>query len=375
MPFTIIQNDITKVTADAIVNTANPAPRYGRGTDEAVYSAAGREKLLAARAKIGRLKPGETAVTEGFDLPAKYIIHTVGPKWEGGNNWEEETLASCYRKSLQMANILRCESIAFPLISAGSYRFPKDKALEIALREIREFLKDNDMNVTLVVFDRSVYELSMEISGGVRRFLDQQTVIPNAGIYAARPEPSYYGAAKAPESPAKKREFLKGWKGRKSETVSAPKPPASYPMPNVALPKDSAPEAAEELYVDAAAAPDLDKMFSEIGDTFQERLLKLIDERGLTDPQVYKRANLDRKLFSKIRSNPQYHPSKKTALALAIALELDMNETVDLLARGELAMSPGSKFDLIIEYCIRCKIYDIFEINAILFDYNQPLLD
>ena len=160
-----------------------------------------------------------------------------------------------------------------------------------------------------------------------------------------------------------------------SETVSAPKPPASYPMPNVALPKDSAPEAAEELYVDAAAAPDLDKMFSEIGDTFQERLLKLIDERGLTDPQVYKRANLDRKLFSKIRSNPQYHPSKKTALALAIALELDMNETVDLLARGELAMSPGSKFDLIIEYCIRCKIYDIFEINAILFDYNQPLLD
>ncbi len=373
MPFTIIQNDITKVTADAIVNTANPEPRFGRGTDEAVYSAAGREKLLAARAKIGRLKPGETAVTEGFDLPVKYIIHTVGPKWQGGDRREEETLASCYRKSLQMASVLKCESVAFPLISAGSYRFPKDKALQIALREIREFLKDNDMDVTLVVFDRSIYALSMEIAGGVKQFLDERTPEPMIGTSAESPEYSYYGMAKAPESPRREREFRKGWGGRKSKDVSISGPPASYSMPDAA-PKEVVPEAAEEQYLDAAAAPTLEDLFCDIGDTFQQRLLKLIDERGMTDPQVYKRANLDRKLFSKIRSNPQYHPSKKTALALAIALELDMNETTDLLARGELAMSPVNKADLIIEYCIRNKIYDIFEINAILFDYNQPLL-
>ncbi|MBQ3390381.1 MAG: macro domain-containing protein [Firmicutes bacterium] len=334
MPFTIIQNDITKVAADAIVNTANPAPRYGRGTDEAIYSAAGREKLLAARGKIGRLKPGETAVTEAFDLPAKYIIHTVGPKWQGGDQWEEETLASCYRKSLQMAKILECESVAFPLISAGSYRFPKDRALQIALGEIREFLSDeeNDMDVTLVVYDRGIYELSMEIAGEVKEFLRERTT-----------------------------EVSELYEDRRKNLACE----MTYGAP---------------MMEDAALAPapgpggGLEDIFDDIGDTFQQRLLKLIDERGLTDPQVYKKANLDRKLFSKIRSNPNYHPSKKTALALAIALELDMTETADLLARGELAMSPGSKFDLIIEYCIRQKIYDIFEINAILFDYEQPLL-
>ena len=172
MPFRIIRNDITKVRADAIVNTANPEPAYGSGTDGAIYRAAGEEKLLAERRKIGRIKTGEAAVTPAFALPAKYIIHTVGPAWLDGNHGEFEELASCYRKSLLLARQLGCESIAFPLISTGVYGFPKDRALQIALEEIEEFLSANEMDVTLVVFDKSSFDLSSSLVAEVGQYID-----------------------------------------------------------------------------------------------------------------------------------------------------------------------------------------------------------
>ena len=349
MPFTIIRNDITKVRADAIVNTANRRPAFGRGTDQAIYSAAGREKLLAARKQIGEMKRGEAVVTEGFDLPAKYIIHTVGPRWEGGKQREFDTLASCYRKSLQLAKVLKCESIAFPLISAGTHGFPKDKALEVALREIRSFLQDNDMDVSLVVFDRGTFELSRDLAGEVDRFIDER--LGSRPKYSLRVGGSFY------KRPVK-------------EDASSNETPYPEEEERIEAAKESVP-VYDERPIGSAG---LDQIMKEIGETFQQRLLKLIDERGMTDTEVYKKANLDRKLFSKIRCNPAYRPKKKTVLALAIALELDMNETTDLLARAEHAFSPSNKFDLIIEYCIQTKIYDIFEINAILFDHELPLL-
>ncbi|MCR5323071.1 MAG: macro domain-containing protein [Lachnospiraceae bacterium] len=169
MPFQIIRNDITKVKADAIVNSANPQPEYGAGSDAAIYLAAGVDKLLAERKKIGKIAPGENAVTPAFALKAKYIIHTVGPAWNGGDKGEFDILHSCYKKSLERALELKCKSIAFPLIATGVYGFPKTEALQIAMQEIGSFLirDDVEMVVKLVVFDNKAFCLSRNLLGGL----------------------------------------------------------------------------------------------------------------------------------------------------------------------------------------------------------------
>ena len=540
MPFKIIRNDITKVHADAIVNTANPDPTYGAGTDSAIYRAAGEKKLLAERRRIGRLGVGEAAVTPAFNLKAKYIIHTVGPVWVDGEHREFELLASCYRKSLQIARRLHCRSIAFPLISTGTYGFPREKALNIALDQISSFLEEEEMDVTLVVFDRKTFELSSELRKDVSQYIDEHYVENRlrkeySGQYPGRRQggsdhileylrsrrradkssqelsadksPRELSADKAPQEMSADREqipvpamdtgevpdiFLEESPEEYSAIFPAPsgsgsdrelsfseepkgtypdrpepggtypdrpEPGSAYPEgsepgdaypdrpePGDAYPEESeetAPEAvhpqdaqadeseifysrksgSEDLYpgagnsdqspsgsprdsaehmarVDAYSRPagkrpskkpflkeerrvesgssvhrrSLQDVISHMGESFQECLLRMIDERGLTDAQVYKRANLDRKLFSKIRCNPNYSPSRRTVIALAIALELNMDEAVDLLRRAGMALSPGNKFDLIISYCIQNGIYDIYKVNALLFDYDLPLL-
>ena len=358
MPFQIIRSDIAKVKADAIVNSANPEPVAGRGSDLSVYMAAGFEKLLAARKKIGSISPGEAAVTDAFDLCAKYIIHTVGPLWIDGKHHETETLASCYRKCLNLAKHLKCTSIAFPLISTGVYGFPKDEALNIALREIRTFLSDEDMDVTLAVFDRQSYQLSKELNFSVREYISDHLVEEVHDMMCSMPYPS----AK-PSGAAGIRDQRR--KGAKNNFTSA-----LWKKPS------SSSHHAEKADLEEAAvfSENIDEILRTHAKTFQEQLLSLIDEKGLTDVQVYKKANIDRKLFSKIRSNRNYAPKKKTAVALAVALELDSEQTKDLLSRASLALSPSSPFDLIIEYCIRHQIYDVFSINSILFEYDQPLL-
>ncbi len=433
MPFQIIRNDITKVQADAIVNTANPLPAFGSGTDSAVYRAAGAEKLLKEREKIGIIHAGEAAVTPAFDLPAKYIIHTVGPEWRDGRHGETMTLASCYMKSMLLARQLQCRSIAFPLISAGINGFPKDQALNVALRTISAFLRDDDseMDVTLVVFNRDVFELSSGLVHSVQQFVDDNYVERQASAgYAGNASRPLSGAPRPAREEREKRErkLFSAFKARKKETAerpetsySAEKPRPSYPAekPDISYskgkPKPSHPAGEPDIsYAKGKPKPsafaenlddlaelyekpessafrpaaqtvlfeqecsditeDLPEIIDRVAESFQERLMRMIDERGYTDPEVYKRANLDRKLFSKIRSNPQYTPKKATAVALAIALRLNIDETIDLLGRAGLALSPSSKADLIVEYCIKNGIYDIFEINAILFDYDQPLL-
>ena len=437
MPFQIIRNDITKVRADAIVNTANPEPVYGGGTDAAIYRAAGEEKLLRERRKIGRINAGEVAVTPAFGLQAKYIIHTVGPVWIDGNHREYELLASCYRKSLLIARQLECKSIAFPLISTGVYGFPKDKALDIALDQISAFMENSEMDVTLVVFDRRAFDLSASLQEGVRQFINENYVAAredeeygegglaahvrnrrrrrdsDAGRSAGRPSRGLRDLLRETgerwrrkPGPDKEAGSRPSYSAQDSGFFAEEEYPEEYEMSfsgtwdleSSALPdsapqvgSDAVPQAGPESASQAGPGPaprkefriespsparqrSLQDVMAHVGESFRDRLLRLIDERGLTDAQVYKRANLDRKLFSKIRCNADYTPKRKTAISLAVALELNMDETTDLLRSAGIALSPGSRFDLIISYCIQNGIYDIYRINALLFDYDQPLL-
>ncbi len=348
MPFQIIRNDITKVKADIIVNTANPQPMIGSGTDSAIYNAAGAEELLAERKKIGKIKSGEAAVTPAFGLSAKYIIHTVGPAWEDGKHGECDILRSCYDKSLALAAELSAESIAFPLIATGVYGFPKDEALSIALSTISKFLLSHDMKVILVVFDRKAFELSGKLVGDIDEYIDEHSV---SQIRDAEYYDGYENIEYIRRRAAQRLEHMEQTDESDDETDDALPAPAAI---------------SEEL--------SLDQILDDAGETFQQRLFQLIDASGMDDVTVYKKANIDRKVFSRIRCKIDYKPKKKTAVAFAIALRLDLPTMEDLLSRAEIAFSPSNKFDLIITYCVNNGIYDIFEINAILFKYGQPIL-
>ena len=359
MPFQIIRNDITKVKADAIVNTANPKPCIGSGTDSAIYAAAGAEQLLAERKKIGDIAPGQAASTDAFGLQARCIIHTVGPVWIDGKHGERDILHSCYKRSLALAAELTCESIAFPLIASGVYGFPKDEALSIALSEIGKFLLTHEMKIVLVVLDRAALTLSENLVGNIEKYIDEHS--------ARELQKAEYSGSRAPE--LRRRRYRQLEDGDLLCPANAPGPAAAVSE-----------EAASEVALSSPGGlPDLtgkslDEVLGGAGKTFQQRLFELIDASGLDDVTVYKKANIDRKVFSRIRCKEDYRPRKKTAVAFAIALELDMPTTLDLLSRAEIAFSPSSKFDLIVTYFITNKIYDIFEINAALFSYGQPIL-
>lgn len=352
MPLNIIRNDITRVAADAIVNTANPYVAVGRGVDSAIYGAAGWEELLKERGKIGRMRPGHAAATPAFALDARYIIHTVGPAWQDGSHGELETLANCYRESLRIAGELHCESVAFPLISTGTYGFPKDKALQIAVSEISAFLFSHEMTVYLVVYDKEAFVISGKAFSDIQSFIDEADIVPP-------PVRDQKGSYK----PERRREERR-----------------SYDMDLCAANYASEPvyESLDEFDIIEESAflaeNDLQEILDQPGESFQEMLFRIIDRKGMTDPEVYHKANIDRKLFSKIRSFKKYTPSKKTVLALAVALELNLDETVDLLQHAGLALNPSNRFDLIVGYCIAHKIYNVHVINTYLFDYDEPLL-
>lgn len=362
MPFQIIRDDIARVRADAIVNTANPEPRYASGVDRAIYEAAGAEQLLAARREIGAIKPGETAATPAFALQAKYILHTVGPVWCGGNEGEQAVLAECYLNSLKTAAALGCESIAFPLIATGVYGFPKALALEIALEAIRVFLHSHEMDVTLVVFDRGSYELSGRLADGVRALIDEREIQRRLEREYRRASPRRMYSMRAEMSDDGVDEELCG-----SIRHSAPC------MQVTSTPTVEAPTAACAPTI--GAPPTLEQLLQQRTETFQECLFRLIDERGLKDSEVYTRANLDRKHFSKIRCNRDYKPKKKTAVALAMALELDLAQTRELLEKAGWALTPASKFDVVVMFFIQNREYDIpFGVNPVLFEHNLETL-
>ncbi len=338
MPFRIIRQSIVCVEADAIVNTANPNPVIGGGTDRAVYTAAGEEELLEARRKIGEINPGDAAATPAFRLPYKIIIHTVSPYWQDGNHREAELLASCYRTSMELAERNGCASVAFPLLAAGSNGFPKDLALKTALDTIQTWLMGHDLDVILTVFDRESFMLSSRVSSDVRSYIEEHQVRE---------------AVKAEYSGT-----VSGQRRRENRVFGMA----------LTLPKVQDVGVSDELSCfESIKLPPKEE-------TFQAVLLKKIDESGETDPAIYKRANIDRKLFAKIRKDENYKPSRKTAIALALALHLTLDDACDLLQRAGFALSESNYFDLIIRYCFEKGVYNISDVDAILFEYDQILL-
>ena len=327
MPLIIVRNDITKMSVDAIVNAAKESLLGGGGVDGCIHRAAGPELLQECRT-LGGCRTGEAKITGAYRLPCKYVIHTVGPVWNGGKYGERKQLVSCYRTSLALAKEHNCETVAFPLISSGIFGYPKDQALRVAVDTIGEFLLHNEMTVYLVIFDRAAYQIGNKLFADIAAYIDDHYVDAHTDS---------------------RRERMRRMGVVESRMLTA--------------------------YEDAPmAASGLDEALAHLDTGFSETLLKLIDRSGKKDAEVYKKANVDRKLFSKIRNNPDYKPSKPTAVAFAIALELSLPETRDLIARAGYALSPSSKFDVIIEYFIMQRDYDIFKINEALFAFDQSLL-
>lgn len=326
MPLTIIRQDITKVRCDAIVNAANNTLLGGGGVDGAIHRAAG-SRLLEECRTLGGCETGDAKITGGYNLPCKYIIHTVGPIWYGGKRGEEELLRSCYRNSLLLAKQHECESVAFPVISSGVYGYPMDKAFDAAVEEITAFLGENDMLVYMVVFDRNSSIVSKPLFDDISNYINNNT-------------------------PHKHNMFRE---------VMAPRMGKAAAKPMVECESCALPD-------------DLREAVDCVDESFSQMLLRKIDERCMTDAQCYRRANIDRKLFSKIRNNPNYHPTKQTAIAFAIALELSIEETGEMLMKAGYALSNSSKFDIIIEYFIKKHEYNIFTINDALFAFDQVLL-
>lgn len=320
MPFTIVRQDITRMQVDAIVNATNTELLMGGGVCGAIFNAAGASRMQAACDSISPIHTGGAAITPGFDLPAKYVIHAAGPvyhHWSGEEN--ERLLRSAYTESLKLACAYKCESIAFPLISSGIYGYPKDEALQVAISAIRDFLVNFELDVYLVIFDKTTFEVSETLLCAVESYIDDNYV----DLQHIR-----------------RRELLDV---ERKAMLSQP-------------------------------VPELEEMMDALSEPFHVALLHLIDAKGKTDPEVYKRANIDRKLFSKIRKGNGYTPGKRTILALAIALELTLEETDSLLKKAGYALSNSQKFDVIVAFFIVNRKYDIFEINQVLFEYNQPLL-
>lgn len=333
MPFEIVRNDITQMTVDAIVNTANPEPVIGAGVDSMIHEQAGPE-LLRARQKIGSIYVGSAAITPAFRLHAKYVIHTVGPVWNGGGHGEEQLLRSCYDNALKLAVEYGCQSVAFPLISTGNYGFPKDRALQVAISAFSSFLLEHEMQIYLVVFDCTAFKLSEKLFQNVASYIDEHYVgLRKAAVYAAPEDRSV---------------------SIRHQAVLHDMPPC----PSMSVPK----------------AASLEDMLKQTDAGFTETLLKLIDKSGKKDSEIYKKANISKQHFSKIRNNPNYKPSKATALAFAIALELDLVQTKDLIGRAGYALTNSSKQDLIVKFFIEQRNFNIVEINIALYEFDQGLL-
>ena len=375
MPFSIVRDDISRVHADVLVNAANVRLAPGGGVCGALFSAAGFDEMRAACEAIGGCATGDAVATPAFNLPARWCVHAVGPIWRGGRAHEEELLRRCYRSAFARAVELGARSVAFPLISAGIYGFPVERALAIAREEVAAFLRHHDeVALTLVVFERAVVQMGNALVEQVQEYIDDEYVDSSSfmrrDMGELQRELQWTEDASAPLSvemaePVALPECLQ----EDDASIAAPRPfvASSIRMPGAAMP--GAPSRAGAT-LDAEIA----QLVATLDAPFSTTLLALIDARGMTDAEVYHRANISRQLFSKIRGNESYRPSKQTVVALAIALELDMSATQDLLARAGFTLSKSSRFDVIVRFFIERGIYDLFQLNEVLFAYDLPLV-
>ncbi len=365
MPLEIIRNDITKMKVDVIVNSAHPGAGVGGGADAAIHQAAGPE-LLDARRKIGDIAAGDAFITPAFRLPAKYVVHTVGPVWNDGNHGERELLARCYENALRLAVENHCASIAFPLFLAGVFGCPAEIAIAAATQAIRAFLAEHEIHVFLVVFDRNAFRISRALFENVQDYLDRNYL------------EEFHDEESSLEEQTRRREALRlpclGDEVVEEVAVSFIMEPRQRAGKGSAAKMTAARGGAAKTAASKKNARSLPDLLDEVDDTFSEALLRLISLKGKTDPEIYKRANVDRKHFAKIRKNPNYQPGKKTALAFAVALELNLDETKDFIGRAGYALSHSNKADIIVEYFIEREEYDIFTINETLFAFGQPCL-
>ena len=393
MSLKIIRNDITKMNTEAIVNTANEKPTVGSGCDTAVYNAAGYDELLNYRKeKIGSVKEGDVFITPGFNLSAKYIIHAVSPRFAG----EEETeklVRSCYKKSLELAKENNIKSIAFPLIATGSYGFPKEAGLRVALDEINKFLLKDDMEVYIVVFDPESTTLSTKISAKLEEYIDENYVEEKTGeeyLHGYRIDTLYAGSSLRSETSGKpkggreklsKKDFSPIKIGRKSkdaspsfeeEEVCDESPIYVDSMMMLAEEDGEAEPFIDEYGLTPAATEALKKRLEHLSDTFSQYLMFLVEDKGLKAPEVYTGACVDKRTYSKIKKNIHYHPDKKTALCLCIGARLNIDQTKDLLAKAGYALSNSDMTDVIFQFFIENEIYSIVDLDIILEEHGLP---
>jgi len=354
VPFHIIRQDITKIECDAIINAADPTLLGRGGVDGSIHRAAGPE-LLRECIALGGCRTGEAKVTSGYLLPAKYVIHTVGPIWCGGDAGEEELLRSCYHSSFALAVSLGCETLAMPVISAGDFGYPGAAALRIAVESVRELLAEQDMTVYLTVFDRAMLDISHTYTRRVREYIDDNYVDSAALFRRARSAGAFSGSRPIKRRVEHRSEHIPTFPMEASCSVDASDLPAKL--------SESEPH-----------ENDIAELLRHIDDTFSVTLLKLIDKKGMTDVECYKKANVSKQTWYKIMNDKDYRPSKNTVLSFAIALSLSLTETEALLETVGLALSHSSKFDVVIEYFLREEVYDVFLINEMLFKFDLPTL-
>ncbi len=357
MPFRIIRNDITKVAADAIVNTANPEPVVGGGTDWAIHTAAGPE-LLEARKRIGAIGVGESAATPAFGLPAKYVLHTVSPAWIDGKHGEAAQLRQAYDAALNLAERLGCASAAFPLMAAGTYGFPREIALSTAVRAFTDFLLEHELQIELVLFNAEAFGLAGSLFDDLRSYIDEN--------YVAAREKEEYSVDSVMASNSFRTEC--------APCESAPAPQQPSPARRRRLFPGTVGQTAPREEPKARPAASLEELLKQRETTFSEYLLDLLKERRGKDSEVYKRAEVSKQLFSKILNNPDYQPTKSTVIQLAIGLQLDLPQTQKLLGKAGYALTRSSKADLVVQYYIEREIYSVAFINEALFDCGLPLL-
>lgn len=376
MALKIVRNDIIKMNTEAIVNTANDHVTVGSGCDSAVYKAAGYEELLNYRKEhIGFVEEGNAFITPGFKLRSKYIIHAVSPLYMGGDKGEEAKLRSCYRKSLQLAKENGIKSISFPLISTGGFGYPKEEGMRIAVDEINAFLLENDMNIFLVVFDAKATRLGEKIYPDLEEYIDHNYVeeareeeYGDAYFAFVRPSDTGYGAYLS------NTEMIEG-RTRKNAKVHK-RDSAKESIPYEPLKKDKLCEYNEDPFFDFEEQHEsrLADRMRHMSDTFSEYLMYLIQEKEMENAEVWKRAIVDKKIFSKIKNNVNYHPNKLTALCLCVGAKLNLDESKDLLARAGYALSPCDKTDIIFSYFIENEIYDMIELDIQLEEHGLPCI-